>query len=442
MSTSLNSPVFDASLVSRRLRRPGALGRVFARKAGHAFERLVMPPMTSTAQGRDFRRVVSLVAALAVGFFAPSLALAGVPPDIWPQFLAVAAFGGLAIALSMFFVARSPAVAIAIGVTDAAAVVALAWVYRGYYNEIPLLFALIVAALAVVHGLSAAVPAIILGGLLVPLMAQPGTTNPTDPINAVIYLSGSAAVPWAAARLAERRSTALQRQLRATRATEREAVLILARAAEAKDEVTGDHVARVGDLAATLAAAVGSNPGTVEGVRFAAMLHDVGKLHVPDSILMKPGRLNPEEWDVMRQHTIWGPRILGDSAGFELARVIARSHHENWDGSGYPDGLRGEKIPIEARMVRLTDAFDALRNARPYKPAWSIERCLEELEAGRGSSFDPELTPVFIGIAQRLYASELALGRSAEAVEAAAGLVPVTLVPLPSAAVTPGPAGA
>jgi hypothetical protein len=358
--------------------------------------------MRSTAAGRDYRRVVTFVALLAVGFFVPSLPLAGVPVERWPVFMLVSFAAAVPLAGSFFSVARERRTQIAIGVLDALTVALLGWILSGYYHEIGLLYALVVAALAVVHGLSAALPAALLGALLVPFaFGGPGSVNGTDPVNAAIYLVGIAVVPWAAARMAERQARDLRAQLEQTRATEREAVLILARASEAKDEATGEHVARVGDLTAELARAAGLDETSIEAIHDAAMLHDVGKLHVPDRILVKRGALTPPEWDVMRQHTIWGPQILGRTRGFSLAREIARSHHENWDGSGYPDGLRGEGIPREARMVRITDTFDALRSVRPYKPAWPLERCIEELLGASGSAFDPDLLRLFLSIVER-----------------------------------------
>jgi putative two-component system response regulator len=126
------------------------------------------------------------------------------------------------------------------------------------------------------------------------------------------------------------------------------------------------------------------------------MLHDVGKLHVPDRILRKPGRLTRAEWRIVQQHTIWGERILGSTDGFEMARTIARSHHENIDGSGYPDGLAGDAIPLVAKIVRIVDVFDALRSDRPYKPAWELDRCLEEIERDAGKVFDPDLAAEFL----------------------------------------------
>lgn len=185
------------------------------------------------------------------------------------------------------------------------------------------------------------------------------------------------------------------------RGNQRAAMLALARGAEAKDEQTGHHVLRVRDTSLALAEAIGLGAGEAEAIGWAAMLHDVGKLHVPDSILLKPGPLDPDEWAIMKMHSMWGERILGDSEFFGRARHIARWHHENFDGSGYPDGLRSEKIPLEARIVRLTDAFDAMTNQRPYAAARSFADALEEIERFAGRQFDPELASVFIELMGR-----------------------------------------
>jgi putative two-component system response regulator len=128
------------------------------------------------------------------------------------------------------------------------------------------------------------------------------------------------------------------------------------------------------------------------------MLHDVGKLHLPDSILQKPGPLTADEWVLVKQHTIWGERILGSSDGFELARRVARSHHENFDGSGYPDGLRATDIPFVARIVRVADVFDALAHDRSYKGAWERERVLDEIRDGSGSRYDPDIAAELIAM--------------------------------------------
>jgi HD domain len=172
---------------------------------------------------------------------------------------------------------------------------------------------------------------------------------------------------------------------------QRSGMLALARGAEAKDKPTGDHIRRVQVTAEELAKATGLDASIAEDIGWAAMLHDVGKLHMPDSILSKPGPLTPDEWAIVRNHPIWGEAILDGAGGFELARVVARSHHENFDGSGYPDGLAGERIPIEARIVRIADAFDAMTNDRLYSTPRSYDDAIEELYRYKGRQFDPEL---------------------------------------------------
>jgi hypothetical protein len=176
---------------------------------------------------------------------------------------------------------------------------------------------------------------------------------------------------------------------------ERDGMVALARGAEAKDTDTGDHIGRVQLLSEELARAAGLNADEAANIGWSAMLHDVGKLHVPDRILRKPGPLTADEWKIMREHPIFGERILREGTGFEMARRIARWHHENIDGSGYPDGLKGSRIPLEARIVRVTDAFDAITNARPYQAALSVEWALTELGRCAGTQFDPELVRVF-----------------------------------------------
>lgn len=178
-------------------------------------------------------------------------------------------------------------------------------------------------------------------------------------------------------------------------------VFMLARGAEARDGTTGLHVQSVRDLAEELALAAGVHPDAVRDIAWSAMLHDVGKLRVPDRVLLKPGRLTEEEWGLIRQHPAWGEELLSGADGFALARAIVRSHHENWDGTGYPDGRAGEAIPFAARIVRIVDVFDALRSDRPYKPAWSPERTLDEMQAMRGRGFDPELADLFLELRTR-----------------------------------------
>ncbi|MGH2356598.1 MAG: HD-GYP domain-containing protein, partial [Candidatus Limnocylindria bacterium] len=118
----------------------------------------------------------------------------------------------------------------------------------------------------------------------------------------------------------------------------------------------------------------------------------------PDRILLKPVPLSPDEWQIMRRHPLYGEQILREGTGFEMARRIARSHHENIDGSGYPDGLKGSQIPLEARIVRVTDAFDAITNVRPYKPARSVDWALDELTRYSGTQFDPDLVRLLLAL--------------------------------------------
>jgi hypothetical protein len=198
---------------------------------------------------------------------------------------------------------------------------------------------------------------------------------------------------------------------------QRDGMVALARGAEAKDTDTGDHVVRVQLLAEELARAAGVDAERAADIGWSAMLHDVGKLHVPDRILLKPGPLSTDVWAIMRCHPLWGAEILAQGAGFEVARRIARWHHENIDGTGYPDGLRGERIPLEARIVRIADAFDAMTHPRPYQPARAIEWALEELARCAGTQFDPELARLFIdevrndaGLRDRLLAHRVAHG--------------------------------
>ena len=165
----------------------------------------------------------------------------------------------------------------------------------------------------------------------------------------------------------------------------------MARAAEYRDDLTGRHAVRVAAAAATLAEALGFDSGRCETLRRAAPLHDVGKIGIPDNILLKPGKLTAEEMEIMRTHTTIGGELLAHSTSdvIEEARIIALSHHERWDGRGYPEGLRGEQIPIQGRLVALADALDALTHERPYKPAYPFDVSARRLMAEAGAAFDP-----------------------------------------------------
>ena len=178
----------------------------------------------------------------------------------------------------------------------------------------------------------------------------------------------------------------------------RDAEWMLAVASEARDNDTGRHVRRVQHYAELLARRLTLPAKEVSGVGHAAVLHDVGKIQVPDQVLLKPGPLTPRERRLMQKHTVIGQRILSRNRYFDLASHIARSHHENWDGSGYPDGLRSAAIPLAARLVHVADVYDALTSVRPYKPAWPQDRAAAAIVAGRGAVFDPEVVDAFVDL--------------------------------------------
>ena len=172
----------------------------------------------------------------------------------------------------------------------------------------------------------------------------------------------------------------------------------LARAAEIRDEDTGRHTIRVGDLSALLADALGLDRKRSELIRRAAVLHDVGKIGIPDRILLKPGTLTVTEIELIRSHTVIGAGILsgGQSELVKIAEVIALNHHEHWDGGGYPCGLVGEAIPLEARIIAVADVVDALSHRRPYRQAWPMEKVIDEIERKAGHQFDPAVVAALI----------------------------------------------
>jgi putative two-component system response regulator len=174
----------------------------------------------------------------------------------------------------------------------------------------------------------------------------------------------------------------------------------LALAAEFRDYVTGRHTQRVGELCGLLAARLGLPRERVDLLRRAAPLHDVGKIGIPDAILLKPGRLSDDEFATMREHVDVGAKLLaqGQSDLMILAERVALTHHERWDGSGYPRGLQGDEIPIEGQIVAVADVFDTLINERPYKPAWPIERAIAEIRRQSGRWFAPRVVAAFMGV--------------------------------------------
>ena len=211
----------------------------------------------------------------------------------------------------------------------------------------------------------------------------------------------------------------VQRRTEELEQSRREVIYCLARAAELRNNDTGNHVIRVGRYAGIIAHNMGLSDNFVREIELAAQLHDVGKIAVPDAILLKPGKLEPEEYEViqghvkhgrqiikpyaghdaatMRGHVAKGTEVLGDGSSLmRLAASIAQTHHERFDGTGYPIGLAGEDIPIEGRITAVADVFDALSSERPYKKALPREKCFQILEEGRGSHFDPQVLDAFI----------------------------------------------
>lgn len=179
----------------------------------------------------------------------------------------------------------------------------------------------------------------------------------------------------------------------------REGILMLSLAAEARDDDTGNHVKRIQYLTEATCLKLDLPKNDAKRIGFFSMMHDVGKIHIPDKILKKKGRLDENEMAIMRNHTIAGEKILGDSSYYAIARQIARSHHEWIDGSGYPDGLKGIQIPLPARIVSVVDVFDALTHKRAYKEAWSIDDALNEIMKLAGKQFDRDIVNAFIDLA-------------------------------------------
>jgi len=204
-----------------------------------------------------------------------------------------------------------------------------------------------------------------------------------------------------------RRTEQLRQAFERIKAASLDTIYRLSRAAEYRDEDTGAHIQRMSHYAAVVARKLGQDDVTVEAILYAAPMHDIGKIGIPDHILLKPGKLDPDEWEIMKQHSIIGGEILeGSDAEFiNLAEVIACTHHEKWDGSGYPKGLKGAEIPLAGRVTAIADVFDALTSKRPYRrEPFSLEKTFAFIEEGQGSHFDPEVVEAFFAIKDEILA--------------------------------------
>jgi Response regulator containing a CheY-like receiver domain and an HD-GYP domain len=225
--------------------------------------------------------------------------------------------------------------------------------------------------------------------------------KPFDPTELIARLQNLLRLRDAQLRL-EERASGLEDSMRAAAreivAREEEIIWRLARAVEYRDGHTGNHVSRVAEISKVIALELGFDEARAHMLYLAAPLHDIGKIGIADAILNKPGSLTPEELVEMRRHVEIGVNILQDGTSelVKVACLIAGGHHEKWDGSGYPKGISGEDIPIEARIVAVADVFEALCSDRPYKRAWSQEEALAEIRAGRGKHFDPACVDAFI----------------------------------------------
>lgn len=196
------------------------------------------------------------------------------------------------------------------------------------------------------------------------------------------------------------RTNQLNQALEQLKSASLDTIFKLTSASEYRDNETGAHIRRMSHYSAVIAQKIGLKDKTVEALLYAAPMHDIGKIGIPDKILLKPGKLNAEEWEIMKKHTIIGADILkGSNINFvRMGETIALTHHEKWDGSGYPYGLKGRKIPLIGRITAIADVFDALTSDRPYKRAFSIAKSNQIISQERGKHFDPDVVDAFFEV--------------------------------------------
>lgn len=227
-------------------------------------------------------------------------------------------------------------------------------------------------------------------------------TKPVDKIEFLARASNMLVLSDARKKLANRAEWLAEEVRKATSEIvqrERETVIRLSKAAEYRDPETGAHILRMAHYSELIARGLGLPVADQELLLEAAPMHDIGKVGIADNILLKPGRLTPDEFEIMKQHAIFGYEILKGSSSkvLQAGADIAKAHHEKFDGTGYPAGLVGQAIPIFSRIVAVADVFDALTSERPYKKAWALEQAVAHLEANSGSHFDPACVAVFMG---------------------------------------------
>jgi len=221
----------------------------------------------------------------------------------------------------------------------------------------------------------------------------------------------------------------LEKSFRETHQAQIESIFVLSRVTELNDEYTGNHIRRVSCYCQEVARGVGCDAQFIEQIAYSSPMHDIGKVSVPSKILSKPGKLTPDEFEIMKQHAVNGARVLEGIPFLAMARDIALTHHERYDGTGYPRGIRGTEIPLSGRIVAVADVFDALISRRPYKEPYSFEDSLNIMSAEAGKHFDPHVLGVFLGLADHIRDIALVLSDNATPTDAGASPVAVGSAP-------------